>query len=340
MQCGNCRFENMPGTLACGRCGTSLRLATAVLDVHPPRARPWQKRIRRWLPLGRPRAELRDAVSRGRVFAHEVADFYRFPVPPTGVCARMLVPGWPQLYCGQKLRARLFFWSYITLLTLAAGFWGSIRGSVLAGLAFSVHASSVIDIMLQYGRAFPSRVATALAAMALLAVGIYWPAGWLVTRVADPRRIEVLGEPFARGDIVLANQWAYRSAPPRVGDVVVYRIDRVTPDAGLRARVLHYVGEGIDRILAGPGDTLRAEGGKYLVNGKDSPWLPLNPGLVHGVREVRVPADHYLIFPTTAPGATVWPGPDWNALGIVPARDIHARAYLRNQPLGRFWWIR
>src|SRR5215213_6505561 len=38
MQCSSCGFENMPGSEACARCASSLSLATAVMDVHPPRA--------------------------------------------------------------------------------------------------------------------------------------------------------------------------------------------------------------------------------------------------------------------------------------------------------------
>src|SRR5919204_650375 len=54
MQCPSCRFQNMPGVEVCGRCGSSLRLATAVVDVHPPRARAWQKRVRRGPELDLP----------------------------------------------------------------------------------------------------------------------------------------------------------------------------------------------------------------------------------------------------------------------------------------------
>ena len=50
MQCPSCRFENMPGLESCGRCGTSLRLSTAVIDVSPPRASNTAKRVRKVVP--------------------------------------------------------------------------------------------------------------------------------------------------------------------------------------------------------------------------------------------------------------------------------------------------
>src|SRR5437773_1641201 len=46
MQCPSCRFENMPGLDSCGRCGTSLSVSTATLDVNPPRASRTMKGMR------------------------------------------------------------------------------------------------------------------------------------------------------------------------------------------------------------------------------------------------------------------------------------------------------
>src|SRR3954452_19475404 len=52
MQCSNCQFENIPGSEACGRCGSSLRVGTLVMDVNPPRAPRWRKSVRQNLPTG------------------------------------------------------------------------------------------------------------------------------------------------------------------------------------------------------------------------------------------------------------------------------------------------
>ena len=53
MQCPNCQFENMPGSEICPRCGSTLRLSAAVMSLHPPRAQPWAKAVRRAFPFGR-----------------------------------------------------------------------------------------------------------------------------------------------------------------------------------------------------------------------------------------------------------------------------------------------
>src|SRR4051812_12976476 len=60
MQCSSCGFENMPGSDACGRCGSSLRLATMVMDVQPPRAGKITKKLRRVLPVSKAKYAMRD----------------------------------------------------------------------------------------------------------------------------------------------------------------------------------------------------------------------------------------------------------------------------------------
>src|SRR5690606_1826181 len=56
MQCPSCRFENMPGSGYCARCGASLLIGN--VDVIPPRASAMQRRVP---------AELRSAVHRLQV---------------------------------------------------------------------------------------------------------------------------------------------------------------------------------------------------------------------------------------------------------------------------------
>src|SRR6516165_3313579 len=141
MQCSSCRFENMPGVDRCGRCGSSLRLATAVLDVHPPRARPWAKRLRRYLPLHAISARLRDAAGEVCRQVSGGAEAVRFPLPAPGIISRLVVPGWAHFYCGQVQLGWGFLGSYLVLLALGLLFLGTGLGSFLLGLAFSVHAS-------------------------------------------------------------------------------------------------------------------------------------------------------------------------------------------------------
>jgi hypothetical protein len=344
MQCRNCQFENMPGVPVCGRCGTSLRLATAVLDVHPPRAMPWRKRLRRFLPTRksypRPVETPRDPQQRGRLFAWRDL---RLPLPEWRLVWRLIVPGWAHFACGQVRRGRLFLGIYLALLGLALLFAGTTLGSIFLGLAFSAHASAALDILYQYWGEWRTRIVGAAVVMAVLGIALYWPAGWFVTRFADPQMLGDVAAPFQPGDAVLCNQWAYLRSAPKAGDVVRYQFPRAGTTMtvrGIQGNVRTREGDGIDRILAAPGDEVRWEDGELVVNGQASPWKPLNPERVPPL-SLTVPPGCYLILPSVAPFFTSKTQLSlWKTFSLVPESHILGKVYVRHQPLWRLWVIR
>src|SRR5262245_58404504 len=118
MQCANCRFENMPGVEACGRCGASLRLATGTLDVHRPRAGKWSKRVRRVPGHAVPR-RLKNAASTGWASLRSGA---LAEAPARPVVWRMIVPGWPQLFLRRRLLGHALLWTWLAGLLLGGLF--------------------------------------------------------------------------------------------------------------------------------------------------------------------------------------------------------------------------
>jgi hypothetical protein len=346
MQCSSCRFENMPGVDICGRCGSTLRVATAVLDVRPPRAGPWVKRFRRVFPIRRASYLVRDTASR------EITRFatdWRVPLLDRQIVARMLVPGWAHNFTGQKVRGLIFLGVYLAFLLPGILLFGTPGGSVLLGLAFSAHASSAMDLIFQRHGPMPSRMATTFVTTALLGVLLYLPAGWLLTRVAEPITINFDDFPFQDGDVVLVNQWAYLRTEPVPGDVVLYNTQgHFGWSEPLRGEVHGYMrihaGQGIDRIVAGPGSLVLWERGKLLVDGKPSSLQPLAPQNLPPRLKSRVPDEAYLILPSTVnvranPNVQV-PDTVWQNLAAVPRSQIVGRAYLRKLPWNRFWFIR
>ncbi|HLJ96475.1 MAG TPA: S26 family signal peptidase [Gemmataceae bacterium] len=345
MQCSSCHFENMPGVEVCGRCGSSLRLATAVVDVHPPRARPWVKRMRRTLPLRKVSAQVRDAVRGLRHQAADFAQFVGFPQPRPGMLPRLIVPGWAHIHSGQVLHGSLFLGVYLTLLAFGFLCLGTQLGSFLLGLAFSVHLSSVLSILFACPGDIPSRFVTTTVVAMTLSLAVYFPAGWLLTRVADPHTITLAVFPFEEGDVVLANQWAYLRSPPQPGDIVLYerRGVNIPPRRGHVAIRLQN-GQDIDRILAGPGSQVRWENGELYVDGRPSPFHPLNPLHVPTQIRLSVPEGHYCILPSTLsqtiPTGYELPASVWGDLSIVRAGRIQGRVYWRHQPLSRMGLLR
>ena len=329
----------MPGSEACGRCGSSLTVATATIDVHPPRARPMAKRLRRALPVHRAYCGARDAVHVGNAAIAGTA-FVRnasHSIAPFPALWRMVFPGWSHFYLGQRPRARLFLWGFLVLFVPGLLLFGTTWGSILLGLAFSVHSSAALDVFTQTSgrRSVRERMVDSILVSVSLAFLVYVPAWWLLTRVADPRALELPIEPFKVGDVV----WVNHVGTPGVGSVVLYEMaGTVLERSQPHTRYVRLEGERTDRIVAGPGDDVLWKNGQLLVNGKPSPLRPIGD-LAHLPPELhlKVPEGQYCIIPSTTIGLTSADAiSQWTASSHIPATSIRGRVYARTYPLGRF----
>jgi hypothetical protein len=329
MQCSNCQFENMPGVQSCGRCGASLQLATLAIDVHPPRASRAAKRWRRWFPVARHWNRLRDAAA-GSLASIRIPGCASDMQTPS-VLLRMIVPGWAQRYTGRIGRAKLMFWCYLGLLLSGLLFLGTALGWLFVGLAISLHAASILDIVATTISDYRQRMIYAAVAMILLIAVVYYPAGRLLALVASPQQFVVAAPPFAAGDVVLVNPSAYRWSEPQPGDVVHYRLPEGDVWGQDRGYAYRLQGDRIDRILARGGQKVACSQGKLLIDGRPSPWLPLNPQQLPEGLDVLVPKDCYLIVASTAP----LPLTVQRFASIVPRNQIWGQVYWRSQPLWR-----
>jgi hypothetical protein len=348
MQCPSCHFQNMPGLGSCGRCGTSLTLATATIDVNPPRASRAARRVRRVVPT-RLFFRARDAAgAASRAVTGSIVEDSRIPLPEPAILSRLIVPGWAHIHSGLPIRGWFFLGAYLPLLVFGLLRWGTFFGSVALGLAFSVHASSVMDILIRQGTVrFPKMMAMAAMVSLVLAVLVYLPAGQLLMRVAAPFAYAHDAAPFRRFDIVLINRWAFAMTLPRRGDVVQFRpttLIRRGPaiQTVLHVRLLYEENELIDRVVGLPGDRVVCDEGKLSVNGTPVSWTPLLPERLPRHLDITVPKDRYLILPTTATGALYAGGSAafWKETGLIPREDILGGAYLRISPITRLWFIR
>ena len=143
-----------------------------------------------------------------------------------------------------------------------------------------------MDILIRQGTVrFPKMMAMAVVVSLALAVLMYAPAGWSLTRVAAPIEYPYDAPPFRRSDIVLINRWAYAMTPPRRGDVVRFSsCEHCTGwvDAGrsLNTRYVYEEDELIDRVLGLPGDRVVWDEAKLSINGTPVSWKPLRPRAV------------------------------------------------------------
>lgn len=349
MQCPSCRFENMPGLDSCGRCGTTLGLSTATIDINPPRASKTAKRVRKVVPR-RLIYQARDVAAEARrVVTGSIVEDSRVPLPTPDILSRLVVPGWAHIHLGIPLRGQVFLLAYLPLLLLGLLYWGTGTGSILLGLAFSVHTSSVTDVLIRQGTVrFPRIMAIAAFVSLALAVLVYVPTGLTLTQVAAPIEFAIDAPPFKRLDVVLVNHWAFALTAPRRGDVVLYsprNSMRARGDDNQnlgRARYLFEENQLIDRVIGLPGDRVICDQGKLTINGKAVSWKPLLPHLMPAHLEITVPLDRYFILATTSVGAIRLGGSEsfWKDAGLIPRSEILGGVYLLSNPLSRFWFIR
>jgi hypothetical protein len=335
MQCSNCQFENMPGITTCGRCGTSLQLASATIDVHPPRANRIVKRWRRWFPLMRYWNRFRNA----HLFARVRISGWPTDLQRPGVLLRMIVPGWAQRYTGRLILARWMFGCYLAVLLLGLLFTGTVLGWLLLGLAVSIHATSILDIVGTSVVSFRLRLIYTGVAITMLTILVYYPAGRLLSVVANPQQFSVAAPPFEAGDVLLVNSYAYRWSDPQPGDVVHYALPTRDVQGRLpdgHAMTYRLEGDRINRILAKAGQRVTSSQGNLLIDGQPSLWLPLGTQSFPDSLDITVPVGSYLIFPST----DQFPPAVWQIASIVPRGQIWGRVYWRSQPLWRFGPIR
>jgi type IV secretory pathway protease TraF len=266
------------------------------------------------------------------------------PQPLAGLFGRMVVPGWPQIFTGQTARGRMFLAMYLVLMAIGLAFVGTLFGSFALGFALAVHASSVIDVLWAATTDLRTRVTYAAVCLLVLGVVVYLPITWAVTRFVFPRQMVRDAPPFAAGDAVLCNASAYRWSEPVAGDVVLFRllprdVQIRTPQGG---NMYYRVGgEFIDRVLAGPGQSVKWDGGALWVDGQPSSWLPLNPAGVTVSLQCTVPPRFYMVLPSTQPpNAPRYPAEVWTGMSLVPRENLLGRVFLRHQPLWRWWWVR
>jgi hypothetical protein len=226
---------------------------------------------------------------------------------------------------------------YLGLLLSGLLFGGTVLGWILLGLAVSLHAASILDIVAASVADFRQRLVYSIVTLVLLIGVVYYPAGWSIAQVAMPQRFVTASPPFVAGDVVLVNPSVYRWRDPVPGDVVFYDpIPRTVLAQGQNQQAANYLfgGSRVDRVIAVAGDNVTSADGQLLIGGQPSPWLPLNPQTVPNGLNITVPANCYAILPSGDPLS--YPLPVWQAVSIVPRGQVWGRVYWHYQPLWRF----
>ena len=334
MQCVNCKFNNMPGSQTCARCGSSLMLAESGIDVHPPRAGSIALLMRRLVPIHQLYYSMRDRHANLSRATMPLIDAH---LPEKALLARLVVPGWAQLHIGERWQGRALLFAWLALLLAGLLYFGTWGGSILLGLAFSVHSFASADIVNRASedRGIAAQITRSLAISLILAATMYGPGSYLITRIADPISPQYAAGQIRDGDTLLVNHWA----TPDAGSVVLYDIPQYQ-GAALRIEGLQrvgYAGQRIDRIIAIAGDQLEVSKGVLLVNGKVARNASLGTVKLPDLPRTDVPAEYVFIVPTTTKDLDFAVDAGMlRQMCLVPTRQVQGVVYARLHPLHRF----
>jgi hypothetical protein len=321
----------MPGSGRCARCGGMIALATAAIDVHPPRASRISRRVPRlW--------------GRFWTFRQTLGNYHAALIRPLeqlftrfndtdfslGTMFRCIVPGWAHRHRGNRYRARLFFLGYLALLLPGLIFLGTTLGSMLLGLAFATHVASASDALVGRFATVGDRLTFTFACAAALGLALYVPIGALASRVAVPIQIHQPILTFAEGDVL----WYNPSARIALGDMVLYAVPETTLTGDHTRYILQ--NRSINRVTAASGQSVRLANGQLFVDGQLSPWQSPAESWMSIETEFKVPQGHVFIPPNgLIPGAARFNVETLQRLGVVLQSSVYGRIFFRSQPLWR-----
>jgi hypothetical protein len=312
----------------------SLALATAAIDVHPPRAgRLWRLQLAYWRMwhaiahlMTRPIPGL-DALAS---FSNR-ADHRNFDLP---TMLRCIVPGWPQFHRGDGPRGAVFLFSYLLFVLPSIVLAGTWLGSLLLGLGIAMHIVTVCDAVVATFATPGDRVGFTMACGLVLFLVVYLPLGWAISRVATPIRINATIPPFQQGEVL----WYSRLGTPERGDLVMYTLPTIRyagRAAGGGAANYVFQGDWIGRVIATAGQTVGTKDGRWLVDGMASEWQPLTPGFGDGSSWV-VPQGHVLVLPEgLVPLGAAINNEVLGQIYFVPVARIAGRLYFRSLPFSQ-----
>lgn len=279
-----------------------------------------------------------------------IRHWFDFPLPE-GVHHRnpwkagflSLIPGGGQLYNFQLKKAIYFIIAFAIAVAIVATTWYEPYNHYLLGLfvlwsAFAFHdgLQTAIRINRQY---WTTRLSVAaycawLFEIALVAIFAQYISSMFFIKF---RYIHdnALAPTIQRGDRLGIDILSYWIRKPRVGDIIYYDPKRIAIERGEDLYIVDSQ-NGIERIVAGPGQTFAHHDGKFYLDGVELPpeRSPLVHKLVTKSYELRAPPGHYIVILSYVPEdaldiKNIDNVENWREACLVSKKDM----------IGRVWFI-
>ncbi len=331
----------MPQHKTCVRCGSLLPGSGVSVGYEPPRAGKWEKRFHVasliWL-LNRFFGRIGDLT--GFMYGRFLERFrFRSADLSTGsMFWRAMIPGLAQWYIGRVRHALAFFVGWVVFLLLTFLTFGLTISAVFLGLAVSCHLSSIIDMAVVTCRERSDRIALFFVMVMGALLLFYIPTSTLCWSHLGAQGVNADAGPLRNGDTLLYTV-SWRTARPRVGDVVLYYAPQVEyPSPGPGHVVNRLYGNMFDRVLAVDGQTVEWKNGQLTVDGNPSEYAPFVPFSNPPDSSIAVPEGYCYIVPGVAFHRLAMPKEEryWREVVLVPWESIYGRVWGARRSLLQF----
>lgn len=341
MKCQQCTFENIPGQKVCIKCGSTIELKIAVVDVHPPRMSKWKKPFRMFLRTARkiklaPQeiAEVNCPLWLKKIFSDELLGLFL-----------SVIPGLAHLLQRRFGQIKWYFLAWMILIISSLFMYGSSIGLFCVGLAIGLHTCiAVQNGILNVLENLREKIVVVILVLAALS---------LIYRFVPPMIV-----PDLRGSFVNVTVPYYKVA---AGDYLLTwaRFDRENLDRGTFVLIDPVTLRGynemrawgargsevIVQIIARGHDRLMIKGNSFIVNGKkmDSDKYPVPQWLQNLEISTTIPDDTYFVSANYS--VSGYGGQRLNQsyvlqVCLVKAENIKGRAFMRWLPLTKRGFIR
>ncbi len=352
--CSVCGFHHLDTDPVCLRCGASLAPDAATdrfVGRRPDRSGAFR------LP-GSFLDFLYRLRGRSARIVYAVLRPFRAPLPrdvddrkPFQAAFLSLIPGVGQLYNHQRPKALLYLPLWIVLIAAAAlTYRESYSNAVLLLLflwaAYAFHDGYRTARRIN-GEPWHLRLSLAfyVAWIFLFCVFCILSQFFLGTAFAKFRHMSepVLSPVIDQGDRFVVDVFTYHFRSPRVGEIVYYKPKQIALDAGENLYIEAPV-NGIERVVALPGETFSRKQGRHFRNGRPVPVTeaPINRSEVRWDYELEAPGDRYIVirsytsadsFGAAAPRMfEVLDVQGWEEACLVSEDDLIGRALLVYNP--------
>lgn len=338
MRCQRCKFENIPGQKTCLKCGSTLEIKSAAINIYPPRMPKWKKPLRDVMRSMR-KSKVAPQINDKSFFSPRLKEFFSDSI--SGLLIS-IIPGLAHLLQHRFKEIRWYFLAWSILLFLGLFLYGSPAGYICLGLTIGVHAA----IALQYGilKDLPN-ISEKVVMAILVLIGLtflyrFIPRMPFLNFTGAHSSLTIPYYNVETGDYLLARGGLNEKVLLARGSLILMHPVTVTGNVRFAARGNDTT---IGEVVGLPNENLRIVNNVFIIDGRklDAERYPVPQWLRQVSFSATIPNDSYFVsirYNVRAHNMRL-SAAHIRQVCIVKSGDIEAKAFMRWWPLSRRGFI-